>query len=544
MFELKSRIFLRWALFCFFFFIFFELFSYIALSSFSHIEIIVENDQPARLKIYYSDILHKNQFNENHSFKSSQIPPNVIKKISFDTKNRIFSTLRIDPGESQGIYRIHEIVLHSNFGQKIKIIPSENTVQFTSGPGVTISRNENCVLITSVNDDPYLIIDQDLVVTNWFIKFVMPLVTAILLLFLTKDLQFRRLSCISDIYNKSSSSGVNYTALDGLRGVAALLVLGEHSGIPALQGVGAIGVLIFFGLSGFLLSLPFVKNPSRILSFTYISQYFKRRLKRILPMFYFFLVINYLFRGRFDNFFRHLFFLQGDSFLWTIPQEIYFYIVLPFFLLINFLFMRKSPFFAMVFLFTVVAFFNWTAHDWLRLIYSNGRAMYLWVGVFLNGVFLAFFIDSQVYQQISRVGSRFANNFLVSILFTILLLFPNQLCELIFQIEGQYTRLYFGRFSYLTAGLLFIVVVGEKSLLTKVLRLPPLRAIGIVGYSFYLMHSTGLSITKSFFQHYYSMSITGVPLFFISIIVTYFIASITYSLIERPFIRKYYSPIS
>lgn len=519
------------------FFLCIKLLSFFALSSFSHIDVTLKNDQPGQTRIYYTHPLLRGNFTEKLSIRSGNIPADTKKKISFDLKNRVLTGLRIDPGENAGTYRIYAVTLHSYFGKKIILKPAEKTVKLIVGPGVTLSRHAQYIEITTEGKDPYLIIDQHLESTNFFIKYILPFLAACLVLLGLRSFQPGRLYCFSDIHNKLPSSGINYDALDGLRGLAAILVLGDHSGSPLFKGLGAIGVLIFFSLSGFLLSIPFVKDPSRITSFKFITEYFKRRLKRILPMFYFFIIINYLFRGRYDSFIRHLFFLQGDGFLWTIPQEIYFYMILPVVLLINFFLIKKSPIFSLVFLLGMAVFLNETGDDWLEFMYGNGRMLPLWAGVFLNGVFISFLVHYPPFQRLPSV-TKIANSTIVSLLFWAILFFPGQVLGLFMERKDDFTWEYFGNISYITSMLLLVVVVGSESLFAKTMRFMPLRAVGLVGYSFYIMHTTGLSLAEKFFQIYLSVKIPAFPLFSISLFLTYAIAAVTYTLIERPFLKK------
>lgn len=68
--------------------------------------------------------------------------------------------------------------------------------------------------------------------------------------------------------------------LDGWRGVAILLVLGEHFFAPSREWIGAFGVLLFFVLSGHLMSnLLFIKNVG-------LTDFFTRRISRIIPTFW------------------------------------------------------------------------------------------------------------------------------------------------------------------------------------------------------------------------------------------------------------------
>lgn len=72
-----------------------------------------------------------------------------------------------------------------------------------------------------------------------------------------------------------------FPALDGLRGVAVLLVLGFHAGLPGLQG-GFLGVSMFFTLSGFLITrllLTETDTTGRI----GLGSFWVRRARRLLP---------------------------------------------------------------------------------------------------------------------------------------------------------------------------------------------------------------------------------------------------------------------
>lgn len=88
--------------------------------------------------------------------------------------------------------------------------------------------------------------------------------------------------------------------LDGIRGMAILLVLGIHfgNGSPAAgragrllavaAGVGWVGVDLFFVLSGFLITGILVDTR---LDKNYFTSFYARRVLRIMPLYYSFLVL-------------------------------------------------------------------------------------------------------------------------------------------------------------------------------------------------------------------------------------------------------------
>ncbi|MCG8591682.1 MAG: hypothetical protein MJE66_20480, partial [Proteobacteria bacterium] len=72
-----------------------------------------------------------------------------------------------------------------------------------------------------------------------------------------------RFAALRDVVEKRPAEGTNLDALDGIRGVAVLIVVASHTDGLGLEGHGGAGVWLFFGLSAFLLTRPFAADPSR-----------------------------------------------------------------------------------------------------------------------------------------------------------------------------------------------------------------------------------------------------------------------------------------
>lgn len=93
----------------------------------------------------------------------------------------------------------------------------------------------------------------------------------------------------------SSSSRAHIPALDGLRGLAILLVLMAHLYVPAsvklraVANAGWIGVDLFFVLSGFLITGILLEAKGQP---GYFRQFYARRARRIFPIYYLALVLG------------------------------------------------------------------------------------------------------------------------------------------------------------------------------------------------------------------------------------------------------------
>jgi peptidoglycan/LPS O-acetylase OafA/YrhL len=94
--------------------------------------------------------------------------------------------------------------------------------------------------------------------------------------------RMRKTGPIDDLYAKLGLK--NIPALDGLRGIAIVLVLCYHFSFP--PGIpGPMGVTIFFVLSGFLITWLLLKENERSGTVS-LRSFYKRRALRIFPAFY------------------------------------------------------------------------------------------------------------------------------------------------------------------------------------------------------------------------------------------------------------------
>jgi peptidoglycan/LPS O-acetylase OafA/YrhL len=78
-------------------------------------------------------------------------------------------------------------------------------------------------------------------------------------------------------------SASHIPALDGMRAVAAFLVVFYHFGVPYVPG--GLGVLVFFVLSGFLITWLLLEEDDAVGSVS-LRKFYGRRFLRIMPAFY------------------------------------------------------------------------------------------------------------------------------------------------------------------------------------------------------------------------------------------------------------------
>ena len=133
--------------------------------------------------------------------------------------------------------------------------------------------------------------------------------------------------------------------LNTLRGIAALIVVVSHySNTSNLlngalgKGAGQFGVMLFFLLSGFLMSYLYMRKE---FDGNEIYRYAVARIARVIPLYLVVVLCSYLLQKlgiigvlydipNKESLFSHIALLSGTSVLWTIPTEIQFYLVFVF----------------------------------------------------------------------------------------------------------------------------------------------------------------------------------------------------------------------
>ena len=517
------------------------LLSYVALSSIAKVSVDAEFDHDDVIAVYYSSGIDGTGFREKQSKRSKEFRAGRRSARSILLDDNVARKLRLDTGSGPGHVKIYSVALTSRYGTDIDFDHKEIYSSFAPGANIdSYTLADDHVRISATSGDPYLVLKDDLILSNVFIETVLPLILAILFYVFLATQTLRTFPAFTDIYNKKPSSGVNFGALDGIRGLAALLVLGQHTGV--LKGSGIFGVWLFFCLSGFLLSIPFIRQPDRALSSAYLSRYITRRIKRIVPMYYVMITVTILFLGKFDAAIRHYLFLQADGHYWTVAQEMFFYLFLPFIMIVNAPLARKHLWPPIIF----IGLLAFVANRFITIdvisLYGNNVTMRPMLGIFLIGICMAYgyqWLQGSYGGLLQRPGVRRLLSGCGLLLLVVCVLVSAHLVPGLEHIDAVTRSGWFG----LGAGLfILITLLSGNSLLNSIMNFLPLRAVGLVGFSFYLVHPMIISVVRglsTYFSEYYPVEI---PLFIMAGLVSYALSAFTYSYIERPFIKAPRSP--
>jgi peptidoglycan/LPS O-acetylase OafA/YrhL len=342
-----------------------------------------------------------------------------------------------------------------------------------------------------------------------------------------------------------------YTNLDGIRAIAALMVIAFHS-LGSLPGdskfifilnkvmiFGQTGVDLFFVLSGFLITRILIKTKN---GNNYFLNFYSRRTLRIFPLYYLFLIVFYIavpfltdvplysfneqiyFYTYFQNFsFTFDWGANGPRHYWSLAVEEHFYLFWPLCIYFFNIKVIKYLIFAMI-LFAIG----------LRIImlYNGYGVFYFTLTRFDSlgvGALLALLEIKNVFLKNNK------NNFLIATVFFLGLV---ALWGLVVK-EGIFKE----SFKYLIYSLLYFSFIGyilclkEKHLINRFLESTVLQFLGKISYGLYVYHPLVLIIMHKYLN-------TGLLLldFGLMIAITIIIAHLSFIYFEKKFLnfKKYF----
>lgn len=343
----------------------------------------------------------------------------------------------------------------------------------------------------------------------------------------------------------------HFKALDGLRGLAVLIVLLSHASnlgfmfadFLNFQKIGKIGVYLFFVLSAYLLdrqiAIAFITRQAGRL---FWKNYFLRRFLRIYPLYtvslLFFLAITWIgfptVIQTFEDVAWHMMLLRGESIFWSIPVEFKYYFFSPLVMFVCHRYLKWSiqPIFIFFLILTATAVYI----ELSRGLPVVSTLRYL--PLFLAGTF---FSIAELLNKRSKPSlmSALSVDFLGVVAFALILLSVPYYFHLAFdrQVDFHHSVFYLPYAIVWTT--LLLAAKGGKGFIRRVLSFKPLRFLGAISYSLYLFHMPVLQFLQADSGIPHSMKIY---LFFI---ISIFISMLTYAIIEVPLsrIRLYNLPL-
>ena len=303
-------------------------------------------------------------------------------------------------------------------------------------------------------------------------------------------------------------------ALDGLRGIAALLVVFFHCGVelrfPPLVLPGFSGVHLFFVLSGYLISRPFLARLLAREALPSWPKFFARRFMRIYPAYFAALVVfvamrfsGHLHVPTLRDVLLHLLlvfnwgtpaeFLSINIAMWTLAIEAQFYVILPIASVVAKRFARSSERLGAFWVGCSMVLIGWVSRSVEYSMTLSGslrfRLPFSFLDLFAMGIFVAYL----ELTHASFLRSRAPLRGLLS-LFAVVLLFGSNawlvlagggdwLSPPTFALAFLYPTLVCAGFA-----LILLLVVTRSHDNVAVLTAPPLVFVGQISYSMYLFH--------------------------------------------------------
>lgn len=354
------------------------------------------------------------------------------------------------------------------------------------------------------------------------------------------------------IHRAISNKLLQIDALDGLRGLAALIVVLSHTSnlnmffFPSLdfRGIGKSGVFLFFLLSSFLLTRQIITTSNKIFTRTFMLNYWQRRFFRIYPLYTFYLLlalvttwasVKYYGVGYGQPFnldlyglFNQLILTESQGLTWSIAVEFKFYFVLPFLAGMFLVAQRKGLIACSALYVCLILLSQWISPEGESLL--NDPRFMPYLPIFITGIFVAFLQEAlqdkawfpALCQYLGYVGIA-----------AVIIMTPTVYSLITAPVESNYFHKNFILYSAVWS-LVLLASVNHNGLLKKALSTKPLRTLGTLSFSIYLFHP--IFIIGAL---YYNMSSFNAAWFVL--LASLATAYLTFRFIEQPTSRLKFS---
>ena len=373
--------------------------------------------------------------------------------------------------------------------------------------------------------------------------------------------------------SRSAPDHSEFPALDGVRALAVMAVVATHAAYWTFRygrGTGAgmlarldCGVAIFFVLSGFLLSRPWLLAAATGSRGPAIRVYLWRRALRILPVYWFavvlaFVVLHDNHRVTTDDWLRHAGFLQiyrfgwmraGLTQTWSLCTEVAFYAVLPVFAVAAVAWVRRSGWHPVGLLVACAAASAGTI-GWYVWIHGNAWSVFTTANFWLPG-YLDWFAagiamavvqvhlttravgDNSRWRVADHLGASAGSCWLMALAVFVVAATPVAGPRAVGLIDtsAAITR----NVLYLAVALLVVwpAVFGPRTWAQAVFGNRPMRWLGERSYSIFLLHLVILEGAMNLLG-YQVFTGSATAVFAVTMAGSVVLAAVTYRLVERP----------
>jgi len=301
-----------------------------------------------------------------------------------------------------------------------------------------------------------------------------------------------------------------------------------------MRGQGGLGVLWFFLLSGFVLSLPYVEQPRALLNLSELGRFFRNRVLRIVPIY----LVAVTFLATRPNrdlewFLWNASFIKGWNHLWSVAEEVRFYLLFPLVMGVLALVPGRVARIVVTFALIIAAYFARELHA-IDMMVGSTREFYFWF--FLGGVLVCHLSNWSSVRTVVRnhvAGILLTSSSLLAGAF--LVLSSNAMVAGLwrplipglrpgFSLNGwAQPELWLALFCLLTID----VVLRPTGLVGRILGLRLVRLAGLLSYSTYLFHFPVVVMLAPRIAD-------REALFAATLAISYGVAWLAYILVERP----------